>query len=178
MTITLEDLLGDLEIDDPIFKTVRENIWNQEEFAKMMDNNPNFITLCNLVHFYGEVDNNSESRKSKAFLNLLKLLALEFKSDPFYNSRIGWYMWFIACYARYDSYFPMRWCFHYDPLNWYREGEPHRPAELEKTLPEDPFNIRGKCWVHPEWYLNIKEVEDGSVSDSAETDSTTDSVQE
>ena len=172
--VRLVDILGDIEIDDPLFKKTRETLWNQKEFAKLLEHNPNQITLSNAVHFYQEVDNEPGTRESRAFLNLLKLLALEFENDPYYNSRIGWLMWFMACYARYDSYFPMRWCFHYDPLNWYRVGEPHRPPELERTLPEDPFNIRGKCWVHPEWY---KEVSTDESSVKAEGDESAGDIQ-
>ncbi len=82
----------------------------------------------------------------------MKLMAVEFMGDPYWNSRIGWMIWFLVCYARYDSYWPLAWCFHYDPMNFYRTGEPIRPEGLENPLPDDPFNIKGECFVHPEWY--------------------------
>lgn len=90
--------------------------------------------------------------KYKAFDNLLKLLMEAVATDPWWNSRIGWFMWWCACYAKYDSYYPMQWCHHYDPLNFYREGEPVRPANMINPPKDDPFNIKGECWVHPEWY--------------------------
>lgn len=150
--IRLVDLLGDIEIDDPLFETTRKNIWDLEKFTEMMEHTPNLITLCNIVHYYDTVEPEPDTREHKALLNLFKLLALEFANSDYMNSRIGWFMWFMVCYAKYDSYYPMRWRFHFDPLNWYRVGEPKRPPELEQVLPEDPFNIQGKCWVHPEWY--------------------------
>lgn len=153
----LVEMFADLEIDDPMFKQIRKDIWDQPTFEKMMNDNPNLITLCNVVHYFEEVENEPGTREHKALLNLFKLLAIEFNTSKYMQSRLGWFIWFMVCYAKFDSYFPMRWHIHYDPLNWYRHDEPLRPLELERMLPEDPFNIQGKCFVHPEWYKDKKE---------------------
>jgi hypothetical protein len=75
-------------------------------------------------------------------------------------------MWVWVCYAKYDSYYPMAWCFHYDPLNWYREDEPLRPPEMEKPLPYDPFNIRGGVVIKPDWYKSKEVSVSGASNDT------------
>jgi hypothetical protein len=151
--LSLVNLLGDIEITSDIFEETRKNIWNQEEFTKALENNPNMITLCNLVHYFDHMSPDKGTREQRAWSNLFKLLALEFNNDQYSNSRIGWFIWFMVCYAKYDSYYPMRWATHYDPLNWYRVGEPVREPGSYTLTPEDPFNIKGRCFVHPEWYM-------------------------
>jgi len=148
----LVDLFADIEIDDlDDFKEIREAMKNQKSFEQLLNNNPNALILITTLDFAKDVIK-EDSRSQRAFINMLRLLAAEFLTNPFWNSRIGWLMWFWVCYARYDSYYPMKWCFHYDPLNMYREGEPIRPPGLECPSPDDPFNIKGECFVHPEWY--------------------------
>jgi len=158
MKVTIEELLGDIEVDCPILTTVGEKCGNQAEYEQLLKNNPNSIVLCQ-THAYAMSDREAADNppKYKAFINLIKLLANEFATDPYWNSRIGWMMWFWVCYARHDSYYPMGWCYHYDPLNWYRSDEPMRPDGLERVMPNDPFNVKGECFVHPDWYKLKKE---------------------
>jgi hypothetical protein len=158
---TLEDLFGDLQLDDSLWEKIRLAQKNEHEFRTLIAENPNLVVLAETISFMRNIDPEREEqpREFKAFLNLLKLLLLEFSRSPYWNSRIGWLMWFWSCYARYDSYYPMKWCFHYDPRNWYRHDEPPRPPGLEKFSPEDPYNIKGECFVHPEWYRKTTEHE-------------------
>jgi hypothetical protein len=159
---TIEELLADLDISDDRFAHIQAARSKQETFEALLNTNPNAIVLVETVTYARLLDNDTGTRRSKAFINLLKLLLVEFLEDPYWNSRIAWLMWFWVCYARYDSYYPMKWCFHYDPKNWYRTGEPLRPAGLEKTLPDDPFNIKGQCFIHPEWYKQKETQPDGT----------------
>jgi hypothetical protein len=151
---TLVELLGDLKLDDSEFERILLTEKNEHEFRQVMSENPNLIVLAETIRFMQDLDPEREERprEFKAFANLLKLLLHEFAGSPYWSSRIGWLMWFWACYARYDSYYPIKWCFHYDPMNWYRHDEPQRPPGLEKVTAEDPYNIKGECFVHPDWY--------------------------
>ena len=158
--INLVDLFADLEIDAADYQFITDQCSTQESYEKILKNNPNAIVLKAALDWASELDNSQDNRSYKAWTNMLKVLLVEFCRDPYWNSRLGWMMWFWVCYARYDSYYPMAWCFHYDPMNWYRMGEPHRPPELERRLPDDPFNIKGECFVHPEWYKMRKEDEE------------------
>lgn len=151
---TLVDLFKDIKIDDSEYEFIMHDMTEQEAYERLLKTNPNSIVLYKTFRWANSIDNDSDSDSDshRALINMLKLMLIEFVRDPYWNSRLGWLMWFWVCYARYDSYYPMKWCYHYDPLNWYRPGEPQRPPELERTMPDDPFNIKGECFVHPEWY--------------------------
>lgn len=164
--VTLEDLFADIEIDDRDFAYIKEECSRQETYEKFLKQNPNAIVLHETYMWAKEVDNDKDSRRFKAWMNMLKMFIVEFSHDPYWNSRLGWMMWFWVCYARYDSYHPMNWCFHYDPMNFYRTGEPMRPPELQKTKLDDPFNIKGECFVHPEWYKYRAEDKAAEVPDA------------
>jgi len=151
-TATLTDVLADIEIDESDISFVWEVMKDKKKYREMLSKNPNLIVLSETYNWSQKTDNDQDCREYKAWNNLLKLLAVEFIRDPYWNSRIGWLMWFWVCYCRYDSYWPMAWCFHYDPTNFYRHDEPLRPPGLEHPEPDDPFNIKGKCMIHPEWY--------------------------
>ena len=156
--VKLVDLLADVDVETPSAISLGQRLNDQKEYEKLLKSNPNSIVLLNAISFGISSDKEATENpeKFRAWSNLLKLLFEEFCSDPYWNSRIGWLMWFWVGYARYDSYYPMGWAYHYDPLNWYRSDEPMRPDGLERVSPDDPMNVRGKCFVHPEWY-KIKE---------------------
>jgi hypothetical protein len=163
----IEKLFADMDIPDSTFAHVWEARKDLKSYQKLLSGNPNLVVLTETINWANKTNNDGDTRRSKAWMNLLKVLTIEFMNDPYWNSRIGWLMWFWVCYARYDSYYPMGWCFHYDPLNHYRTGEPMRPVGLECTHPEDPFNIKGECFVHPEWYT--KEYKDAAAGASHDT---------
>lgn len=148
----IEDMFADIEIDDHIFDPIWKARESLSSYSKLLSENPNMIVFTELLYWSDITDNDKGTRRNKAWRNLIKLLAIEFMKDPYWNSRIGWMIWFLVCYARYDAYYPMAWAFHYDPMNFYRTGEPVRPEGLERPSPDDPFNIKGECFVHPEWY--------------------------
>lgn len=152
--ISLADLLGGLDLDETLMKSLAKDEENETEFAKLMQEKANLVVLAKSVQYLRQIDPERKEQPTeyKAFVNLLKLLLVESANNPYWSSRIGWLMWFWACYARQDSRFPMKWRFHYDPLNWYRHDEPLRPPELECPPADDPHNIRGECAVNPEWY--------------------------
>jgi hypothetical protein len=153
----LVDTLKDMDIDDEIFHKVNIMRSDQPGFLNMMNTNPNMIIFTELVHHADRLDPEPDTDEHRAFVNLLKLIAMAFDESDYWKSRIGWFMWFMVCYAKYDSYYPMAWGFNYDPMNWYRVNEPHRPPELEMVQRDDPFNLKGECYVHPEWYKYIEE---------------------
>jgi hypothetical protein len=174
---TLTDILGDLKIDDPLFEQVTRQRKNQPEYQKLLNSNPNLIVLCEAKYFYEQLEPEPDTRESKAFLNLLKLLAMDFEYSRYFNSRIGWLIWFLVCYAKYDSYFPMKWCFHYDPAAWYKYDEPQRPPGMERILPDDPFNLKGEVKIHDplnihkEWWEyreEDKKLKEASSDDSSQ----------
>lgn len=148
----LVDLFADIEIDDTEFEQVWKDLGDQELYEQRLKNNPNSIVLYQTYRNAKLHDRDQDCREYRALINMFKLLLIEFGRSPYWNSRIGWWMWFWVCYARYDSYYPMKWCFHYDPLNQYMHDEPMRPDGLECPARDDPFNIKGECFVHPEWY--------------------------
>jgi hypothetical protein len=152
----LVDMFADIEVDDSDFAFIWEESREQETYEKLLKYNPNAIVLYQTYIWARNEDNDKGSRASKAWVNITKLMLIEFCRSPYWNSKLGWLMWFWVCYARHDAYYPMAWCFHYDPLNHYRHDEPMRPEGLECPLPEDPFNIKGLCFVHPEWYKKVE----------------------
>jgi hypothetical protein len=151
--INLEELLADLEIEDELLNIGDKLADRPGQDAWFRDGHMMEVVLNMAMSTNLQIDNEPGTHKHKAFINLIKLMQLECARDPWWSSRLGWLMWWMACYARYDSYYPLQWCFHYDPLNFYRVGEPWRPVELCTVPKGDPFNIRGNCVIHPEWYL-------------------------
>ena len=151
---TLEDLLADIKLDGSLYDSVIHDQFEEKSFQKLMAENPNLVVLAKSLWWAISLDpeRDERPREHRAFINLIGLLLNAFAGSPYWSSRIGWLMWFWACYARNDSYYPMKWCFHYDPANWYRHDEPWRPPGMERLSPEDPYNIKGECFVHPEWY--------------------------
>lgn len=151
-TDPLTFMFHDIEVPDDDVNDIARILTVQEEYEKYLATRPNEIVLYQAWRNATELDRDKNSREYIAWTNFLKLLLWCFRRYPFWNSRLGWFMWFLVCYARYDSYYPMKWCFHYDPLNFYMHDEPLRPECLERVMPDDPYNIKGKCFVHPEWY--------------------------
>jgi len=78
----------------------------------------------------------------KGFSNMLKILSYWFETSPYYNSRMGWWLWYITSYVKQDSYYPLMYCKHYDPRFWYLKGELPRPDE--GMTPEDIFAFESK----------------------------------
>lgn len=150
--VNLVDMFADIEIDDSDYEFIWKDMKEREAYEKLLNGNPNAIVLYQTYRVARNEDNDKDCRAYKAWINLLKLLLIEFCRSPYWNSRLGFMMWFWVCYARYDAYYPMAWCFHYDLLNHYRHDEPIRPPGLECPSKEDPFNIKGECFIHPEWY--------------------------
>ena len=149
--VTLESLLGDINIDyeDINLKDQLDNIQNHQDWIKqghMLE-----VLLFSMWTKEEEYDNEPGTHKHKAFINLLKLIQLEVMRDPYWNSRFGWMIWWLSCYAKYDSYYPLQWCYHFDPLNFYRVGEPVRPDGVQLTEKDDPFNCKG-YQVSNEWW--------------------------
>jgi hypothetical protein len=171
----IEELFEDIEIDEKVNAILAE-LWrkrgNQPEYEELLRDNPNAIILSEALSWgtSGDPEKTEQPRKFKAWNNFLKVLFIEFMTDPYWNSRLGWMMWFWTSYARYDSYYPMGWSFHYDPMNWYRHDEPMRPEGLERTMPSDPFNVKGECFVHPEWYKLKEETGKKNWNDKNATD--------
>lgn len=156
---SLEELFADIAIDDPaIDLSSRTNDSDRVKNKEWFDDGHMLEVLLYTARCTEPgIDNEPGTRKHKALLNMLALIQCEVQRDPWWNSRIGWLVWWMACYAKYDSGYPLQWCFHFDPLNFYRDGEPIRPVEMCKTPMGDPFNIQGKCIIHPEWYKMNKD---------------------
>lgn len=173
----IEEIFGDMDIDVPIINEINRKMCNQREYEALLKDNPNSIVLVEALLRAESQDRELKEmpRKLKAWLNLLKVLIADFNDDPYYNSKIGWLIWFLVCYAKYDSYYPLEWAFCYDPANHYLHDEPWRPAGMEKTRPDDPFNIRGECQIHPEWYQ--KKAETGKANWKITTEEVADVVQ-
>jgi len=149
------DLMSGINVEHPVFDKIADDMLNQKQFEERIKNNPNSIVLYHMWVTARRVERDPDSKEAQAWLNMIKLFLVMFTDKPFWNSRIGWMMWFLSCYVRYDSYYPMKWCLWYDPLNFYMHDEPLRPEGLECPEPDDPFNIKGKCFIHPEWYKNL-----------------------
>lgn len=72
-------------------------------------------------------DAHADENYNKAFINFLKICIVLFKQVPWWRSRMGWFLWFAACYANPDAYYPLTWESHFEPEEWYHAGEPPRP---------------------------------------------------
>ena len=152
----LQEALDGIEIDASELNKIQQLYSTQEGWAKCLNEYPNVVVLINAINQAVSAEDEPERPEFKAFIKLLQILALDFLESNYSESRIGWLMWWIGCYARYDSYYPMRWKHNYDPLNWYHWDEPKRPDDMYTMPADDPFNIQGKCYIHPEWYRNDK----------------------
>lgn len=95
------------------------------EFSKDM----NAIVLSQLIEDAHACDPEPNETYKKAYINWLKLNLLLFATVPYWRSRIGHMMWHFVCAADPNSYYPLVWEEHFDPRNWYRVGEPQRPAD-------------------------------------------------
>jgi hypothetical protein len=135
--IEIFDLLSDEVIEHPVFGALGGA--TREEWNHTMTHNPNLWLLNNGASILDRLDPDKESRNHKGMVNFMRWMVCKFEDDPWFNSRLGWLMWYLTCYARPDSYFPMKFCRHYEPREFYMPGEPIRAFEF--VDPDNPYNL-------------------------------------
>lgn len=136
--VDLFELLKDATVPpNPIFD--KYTIATTSYFAwRDMLENPNGWILYMAAGKAAELDPD-RSIYHDGFVNMLNLLSYSFEVSPYYNSRIGWLLWMLMSYVDKGSYYPMRYCSHYDPIKWYMPHEKPRPLEI--IDPDDVFGI-------------------------------------
>ncbi|MFA6771288.1 MAG: hypothetical protein WCS74_01410 [Dehalococcoidales bacterium] len=82
-----------------------------------------------------------KSKYHMGFVNMLKILSYWFDVSPYYNSRLGWWLWRLVSHTPKESYYPLRYALHYDPELWYMPGEEVRPPSAFEVDPDDPLRI-------------------------------------
>lgn len=121
------NIFADAVIEGDLLDRLDNCHGNPEDLkAEMRD--PNLIVMWKALDiarsgFFPVSDDPEDEKYNKAFINFLKINIILFKQIPWWRSRVGWFMWFCACYANPDSYYPVAWEEHFDPREWYHAGE-------------------------------------------------------
>jgi hypothetical protein len=124
------EYFANLNIASPIFEQIQSAMDSGEgdQWTNLMKD-PNLVILFLQLKYIQDFE--PESVYKQALINLKKLDIVLFRFNPWYRSRRGWDMWWMATHQNPDSYYPLGWEMHYDPRIWYRVGEKPRPPGYE-----------------------------------------------
>ena len=114
------------------------------EALKDMMKDPNTMVMWKAYDiarsgYFTPSDDPLDENYNKSFINFLKICIVLFKQVPWWRSRLGWFMWFCACYANPDAYYPLMYEDHFEPERWYHAGEVPRQQREHLERATQPF---------------------------------------
>lgn len=129
--IEFMDIFANATIEGDLLQRLDECHGDPEKLKEEM-RDPNLMVVWKAYdiarsEYFPVSDDPDDQKYNKAFINFLKICIVLFKQVPWWRSRMGWFLWFAACYANPDAYYPLTWESHFEPEEWYHAGEPPRP---------------------------------------------------
>jgi hypothetical protein len=131
--------IASINIDADILHELDECHGNPKDFFEKIKD-PNLIIFWRALDVVRNEEsftpsNTKDANYHNALINFLRINLVLFKALPWWRSRMGWFLWFAACYANPESYYQMVWEDHFDPRNWYHAGE--KPRRVSKESERD-----------------------------------------
>lgn len=127
-------LLGNVKFDSTVMDDYNSVYCGHKTYEECMQvsSDPNLMILLEMVSI-ATVYSDPDDPYDKGFLNLLKMFASLYKSNPYVRDRIGWMLISIVRRANVYGYFPVIIKNRFDPRLWHRPGEVHSEIEMPKS---------------------------------------------